>query len=235
MQLRATHPLAAEFGPANAATREAVRRLAAAREEPPPPEWTEVFGSVDDPRGELATALGETYGLAERGPLAPVLFAVHAYFALVARLVANGAIGDATRSRGAWTSRWPTTCATAPAGSRSAALPGTTCCATSTSSCCRRGCAVRWASSSRRSGSRRRACERLEETGAPLASGRVLDPDLRDGHLPRARAQPAARRAAGLGRGHGGAVQAVLDSVVGYDLNPVAVLAARANVVARAR
>ena len=47
------------------------------------------------------------------------------------------------------------------------------------------------------------AClRRLEETGAPLASGRVLDPTCGTGTFLLARARPPARRAAGLGRGH---------------------------------
>ena len=47
------------------------------------------------------------------------------------------------------------------------------------------------------------AClRRLEETGAPLASGRVLDPTCGTGTFLLRRARPPARRAAGLGRGH---------------------------------
>ena len=76
------------------------------------------------------------------------------------------------------------------------------------------------------------AClRRLEETGAPLASGRVLDPTCGTGTflLPVLARRLDALRASGAVTQQ--SVQAVLDSVAGYDLNPVAVLAARANVV----
>ena len=68
------------------------------------------------------------------------------------------------------------------------------------------------------------AClQRLEELGAPLTTGRVLDPTCGTGTflLPILRRKLAA----------GGDVQSVLDSIAGYDLNPVALQAARANFV----
>ena len=179
--------LADEFGPANPATREAVARLAAAREAPPP-EWSELFAGVDDPRGELAAL----YDVA--GPPDALLFAVHTHFARVARDVGEGRVAcepgtDVLRDLYQ---------RLVPARVRGALGEFLT---------------PPWLAE---------ACvQRLEELGAPLTTGRVLDPTCGTGTflLPILKRKLAA----------GGDVQAVLDSIAGYDLNPVALEAARAN------
>ena len=207
MQLRATHPLAVEFGPASPSTREAIAQLVA---DTPSPEWSEVYGGVTDPRGELQA----TYGIA--APPEALLHAVHAYFALVARQVAGETVAAFDLCE-----RVPGI-ALEPGADvlrdlYQQLLPGRL-----------RGAlgeflTPRWLAE---------AClRRLEETGAPLATGRVLDPTCGTGTflLPVLARRLDALRASGTVTRE--RVQAVLDSIAGYDVNPVAVLAARANVV----
>jgi len=77
------------------------------------------------------------------------------------------------------------------------------------------------------------AClERLTEKGAPLTSGRVLDPTCGTATflMPVITRRLVALRSSS-GNLTSARVQEVLDTVVGFDLNPVAVIAARVNVV----
>lgn len=76
------------------------------------------------------------------------------------------------------------------------------------------------------------AClERLAAAGADMASGRVLDPTCGTGTFLQPVLANRMRRLATQGDPTVADVQAVLDSVCGIDLNPVAVIAARVNFV----
>lgn len=78
------------------------------------------------------------------------------------------------------------------------------------------------------------AClERLRELGAELDSGRVLDPTCGTGTflLPVLHARLGRLRAEHRARVPDDRVKEVLNSVVGFDINPIAVTAARANYV----
>jgi hypothetical protein len=78
------------------------------------------------------------------------------------------------------------------------------------------------------------AClERLDAVGANVRSGRVLDPTCGTGTflMPVLNSRLSRLRADSDNTPDASAIQAVLDSVVGFDLNPVAVIAARVNYV----
>jgi hypothetical protein len=65
-----------------------------------------VYEDLDDPDGELAAVLRGAYGVAGRRPLGELLFCVHTFFALVARLVAIEVLALSIHDRDSQPSLW---------------------------------------------------------------------------------------------------------------------------------
>src|SRR5207302_60595 len=74
---------------------------------------------------------------------------------------------------------------------------------------------------------------RLSQMGAPIDSGRILDPTCGTGTflLPILAGRVARLRASKGGNVTEADVQALLDGLAGFDINPIAVTATRANFV----
>ncbi|MCA1708770.1 MAG: N-6 DNA methylase, partial [Actinobacteria bacterium] len=292
------HELAAQFGPGSMATRDAITLLGEAlagrtvedRADTLFREWERslevVYEDLSDPHGKLAEVLREAYTLAARRPLGELLFSVHTYFALIARLVAIEVLAISANDREAQPSLWSTLpdeelerrlraidAGNVPAGLDVQnlfegdvfswyldALPGNSDLLNALRAVLDgigRFAFPRLAFGANPATDILRdlyqqllprelrkalgefltpqwlaeAClERLAAVGAPLASGRVLDPTCGTATFltPVLTRRVSALRAGGS-QASTAQVQAVLDSVVGFDLNPVAVVAARAN------
>lgn len=110
--------VAAEFGPGSETTRKAITLLVEGlasrsnddRADTLYREWYRsldvVYENLDDPDGKLATVLREAYGITARQPLGELLFCVHTYFALVARLVAIEVLALSIHDQDAQPSLW---------------------------------------------------------------------------------------------------------------------------------
>jgi len=291
--------LAAEFGPGSATTRKSVILLVEALAGRSPDdrsdtlfrEWCRslevVYDNFGDSDGELADALRSAYGIQSARPLSELLYCVHTYFALIARLVAIEVLAHSVHDRDAQPSLWPSLDDTeldgrlrsidlgaVPAGLRIQNLF--------------EGDLFSWYRDSLLGNSDllssirdvldqigqfafprlafganpardvlrdlyqdllprelrkalgefltpvwlAEACiERLRLVGAPIADGRTLDPTCGTGTflIPILNRRLARVRAAVQGEPSREDVQAALDAVVGFDLNPVAVVAARVN------
>jgi hypothetical protein len=293
--------LAAEFGPGSETTRKAITLLVEAVAGRVPLDRTDtlfnewhrslevVYDNFGDSDGRLAGVLREAYGLQARPPLSELLFGVHTYFALVARLVAIEVLALSIHDRSAQPSLWVSLDGDdlidrlraiddgdIPSGLHVQnlfegdlfswyldALVGNTELLN----------AIRdvlegigqfafprlaFGANPARDVLRdlyhdllprelrralgefltpawlAQAClDRLRTSGAPTATGRILDPTCGTGTflLPVLNARLAKLRSESGGEVSGEDVQRVLDSVVGFDLNPVAVIAARVNYV----
>jgi len=292
--------LASEFGSGSETTRKAITLLTEAlagrgsgeRIDTLYGEWYRslevVYEDLDDPDGHLAGVLRATYGLSAGRSLGELLFSVHTYFALVARLIAIEvlalSIGDRDAEPSLWASEGDNALAArlraidagdVPAGLSinnlfegdvftwyldaldgnsdlldavrdvltsigTFALPRLAFGANPATDVLRdlyqellprelRGAlgeflTPQWLAE---------AClERLAEVGAPVRDGRVLDPTCGTATflLPVLYRRAVALRAASSDF-TASDVQTMLDTVVGFDLNPIAVIAARVNFV----
>ncbi len=292
--------LATSFGPGADPTRKAITLLVEAlagrsrddRVDTLFGEWGRslevVYEDLADPDGELAGVLRKEYGLGGRRPLGELLFCVHTYFALVARLVAIEVLALSIHDQKAQPSLWSSLsddelrerleaidAGQVPATLRVQnlfegdlfswyldVLPGNSDLLDAVRSVLERigqFAFPRLAFGATRATDVLRdlyqrllprklrkalgefltpqwlaeAClERLRIVGAPLAYGRVLDPTCGTGTflLPVLSSRAGALRVASRDLTEDD-VQALLDDVVGFDLNPVAVIAARVNYV----
>lgn len=292
--------LANAFGPGSDSTRKAITLLVEAlggRSADDRPdtlfgEWQRsievVYEDLNDPGGKLTEVLRDAYGLTARRPLGELLFCVHTFFALVARLVAIEVLALSIHDRDAQPSLWSSLdddelrrrlraidAGQVPAGftvqnlfegdlfswyldtlagnsdlldairevlDRTGlfAFPRIAFGANPATDVLRdlyqqlvprqlrkalgEFLTPQWLAE---------AClDRLRMVGAPLAEGRVLDPTCGTGTflLPILTSRVGALRAESRELTEGD-VQKLLDDIVGFDLNPVAVIAARVNYV----
>jgi hypothetical protein len=292
--------LASEFGPGSPQTRKAITLLVEAlggrsrrdRTDTLFGEWHRslevVYEDLEDPDGRLAAVLRDAYGLTARRPLGELLFCVHTYFALVARLIAIEVLALSSGEHDAEPSSWASD-ADEQLERRLRAIDAGEVPATLNVDNLFEGDVFSWYLDALRGNSDlldavrdvlnsiglfalprlafganpatdvlrdlyqqllprelrgalgefltpqwlAEAClERLAQRGAPLSNGRVLDPTCGTGTflLPVLGRRAVALRAASKELASAD-VQAVLDTVVGFDLNPVAVIAARVNFV----